>query len=440
MVPAEVERNGFIEGRHLGHAVIVDADGRLGRASGIRRRSSTKPPYADGVSEPSRLHRGLGLRGAVIVGLSAMLGTGVFAVWTPALALAGSLLLPALAIAAVVAALNAYSTARLAMVHPESGGAYAYGRARIGRPAGAVAGWAFVVGKSASAAAAGLTIGAYLWPDQQRLIAWIAIMLALAIDLRGVVKSMRFNAFLVAVVLAVLAMVVVLAAAVRPSGPGATLVQPTPIGVLAASGLLFVAFAGYARITVLGEEVRDPRRVIPRAMLISFGIVIALYASIGVIAVRGAAAGMSYSAAPLDDLALASGGRALASMVTIAAVLGAGSVLISLLAGIGRTLFAMAKGGDAPAGLGAVSERRIPHRAGIVAAILAAVLVSAGELVWALALSGASILLYYSVAHLAAWTLPGPGRRVVPVLGILGCVLVFGALAATAFLGGLPSR
>ena len=390
------------------------------------------------MDEPSRLHRALGVRGAVVVGLSAMLGTGVFAVWTPALALTGGWLLVSLVLAACVAALNAVSTARLAMAHPESGGAYAYGRIRLNRSAGVLAGGAFVIGKSASAAAAALTIGVYLWPGLERLTAWLAIAVALAIDLRGIVKSTRVSAVLVALVLGTLVVVIVVGAGrIAGAASALPLTDAGAIGVLAASGLLFVAFAGYARITVLGEEVRDPRRTIPRAMVWSFVVVTAVYAVLAVVVLQLAAGGTVFSAAPLADIV---SGTPIAWIVTVGAVLGAGSVLISLLAGIGRTLFAMAARGDAPAALVGVSRRRVPHRAGIVAAVLAALLVTLGELSWALALSGASVLSYYAVAHLAAWTLPGRGRRWVPVLGLIGCVAILGALGAAALLGALPGR
>lgn len=390
---------------------------------------------------PSRLHRALGVRGATVVGLSAMLGTGVFAVWTPAWGLVGGWLLVALLVAAGVAVLNAVSTARLAMVHPDSGGAYAYGRLRLNRTAGVVAGVSFLVGKSASAAAAALTVGAYAWPGQERLVAWVAIAVALAIDLRGIVRSTRVNAMLVAVVISVLAMVVLIGLTHVPDGAAVAAPSATPVTVAAAAGLLFVAFAGYARVTVLGEEVRDPARTIPRAMTLSFAVVLAVYAAVGVTVSLLAGRGLSLGPAPLESIVAVSGSTAADVIVRVGAVVGAGSVLISLLAGMGRTLFAMADAGDAPRALAAVSSRSVPHRAAAVVAVLAAVVVLAGQLSWALAISGGSILAYYSVAHLAAWTLPAGQRppRLVPVLGLMGCLLVLGGLAAVAVTGGLPT-
>ena len=374
-----------------------------------------------------------------MVGLAAMLGTGVFAVWTPALALSGRWLLGALLLAAVVAGLNAASTARLAMVHPESGGAYAYGRRRIGRPAGVLAGCVFVVGKSASAAAAALTIGAYLWPGHERVVAWLAIAVLLLVDLRGVVRSMRVAAVFAAIVLVVVAITVVAGAASVPtdvagigSGEGVT-------GLLAAAGVLFVAFAGYARVTVLGEEVRDPARVIPRAIVASFAIVLVVYGAIGGLVTVLAGHGVQFGPAPLHDIADLTGRAGLPALVTVAAVLGAGGVLLSLIAGVGRTLFAMADAGDAPRVLAVTSVRRVPQRAGVVAAVLAAVVASAGRLSWSLALSAASILCYYGVAHVAAMTLPR--RRSVdlawPVAGLVGCVVVVAGIALAGFGGDL---
>lgn len=385
------------------------------------------------MTEHSRLHRGLGLTGAVVVGLSAMLGTGVFVVWTPAIARAGSSLFVALGVAAVIASLNATSTARLARRHPVSGGAYAYGSARIHRSAGIAAGLAFIVGKSASASAAALAIGAYLWPERQQFVAWIALGVAVAIDLRGVVRSIRVNVVLVAIVLVVLALVVAVGAT-NEVGAGEEMVAtvlPTSSAseVLAAAGLLFVAFAGYARIAVLGEEVRRPEHILPRAIAIALATIAVIYAAVAFVVMVAVRGGTELGDAPLADVLAFAGQPGLVWIVTIGAVLAAGSALLSLVSGIGRTTFAMAAAGDAPRVFAAVHPTsKMPHRASLVGAVLAAVFVAVGELGWSLALSGASVLLYYGVAHLAAWTLPERWGRVIAGLGLAGCLTVVGGL------------
>jgi len=391
---------------------------------------------------PSRLGRSLGLGGAITIGVSAMVGTGVFAVWQPALDRAGSLLVVAVLIAAAVAALNATSTARLASRHPEAGGVYAYGRARLGRIPGAFAGVVFLVGKTASASAAALTIGLYAWPEGARLVGLGAIAAVLALNLRGVVRSTRVAGVLVAAVIAVL-FALVFAAVVAPAADQ-TLQESLAAdaidgwGLLAASALIFVAFAGYARITVLGEEVRDPARVIPAAVAGSFVIVVVVYLAVA-FAVQGVAnSGQVIGSASLSNVAAIVAGEPLVLAVSLAAVLAAGAVLMSLIAGVGRTLFAMADAGDGPRFFAAVGRRsRIPVRAEVAAAVVAASLVLVGGLTFSLALSAGMILTYYAIAHVAALRLDrrrGMGGWLLaatPVVGLAGCAtLVVAVLVA----------
>src|SRR5690606_32599707 len=191
----------------------------------------------------------------------------------------GTGMLIALGIAGVVAFCNATSAARLAARYPESGGAYVYGRVRLGERAGFLAGWGFVVGKSASCAAMALAIGDYLFPAYARLIAVAAVVAVTVVNLRGVRTTAGATRFLVATTLAVLATVVVtgwVGGAPVPSRLGGDV--GSVVDVLGAAGLLFFAFAGYARIATLGEEVRDPARTIPRAVPLALGLVLAIYA------------------------------------------------------------------------------------------------------------------------------------------------------------------
>jgi APA family basic amino acid/polyamine antiporter len=383
------------------------------------------------VDPPSRLSRSLGLRGAVTVGVSAMIGTGVFAVWQPALQRAGSWLIAAVIIAAIVAALNATSTARLAARFPQAGGVYAYGRIKLGRFFGVSAGVVFLIGKTASASAAALTIGLYVWPEQSKLVAFAAIGAVLLLNLRGIVRSTFVAGVMVIGVVAVLAVFALVAVTRAPQVSGADVVFDGPdsaIALLAASALIFVAFAGYARITVLGEEVRNPSRVIPTAVALSFVVVTIVYTVIAFVVWIAASEGIAIAPAALAGIAEAVGGDALAGAVTIAAVLAAGAVLLSLIAGVGRTFYAMAAGGDAPRAFAAVSPTRsVPYRAEIAAALGAGVLVGFGGLTLALGVSAAMILTYYAIAHISALRIdrrPGAAGLLLAttaVVGLVGC-------------------
>ncbi|HEU4511527.1 APC family permease [Jiangella sp. DSM 45060] len=377
----------------------------------------------------SRLVRRLGTGDAVAVGLAAMIGTGVFVAWQPAADAAGAWLLAGLAVAAFVAFCNATSTAQLAAVHPEAGGAYHYGRLRLGDAWGALAGYAFVLGKSASCATAALAVGAYLWPSQDVLVALAAVVAVTAVNLAGVTRTARVGAVLVAVVVAVLAAVVVTGlggAGVAPdwsSGPSGGV-----LGVLGSAAVLFYAFAGYARITTLGEEVRDPA-AIPRAVVVSLTATLVLYAAVGltVLLVLGAH-GTAESARPLRAVAAAAGASWLEPVVAAGAAVAALGALLSLQAGVGRTAFAMASAGDLPARLAAVhARRRVPHVAELASAVVTVLFVLVGDLATTLAASAFAVLVYYAVANTAAWRL-GPDERRWPrwlsAAGLASCVLL----------------
>lgn len=264
----------------------------------------SEPSTAAGM--PDELHRRLGVPDAVMIGLGSMIGAGIFAALAPAARAAGSGLLIGLALAALVAYCNATSSARLAARYPASGGTYVYGRERLGDFWGYLAGWGFIVGKTASCAAMALTVGSYVWPGQAHAVAVAAVVALTAVNYTGVQKSALLTRAIVAVVLAVLAAVMV-ASLTSGTADAARLDvgdDATFGGVLQAAGLLFFAFAGYARIATLGEEVRDPARTIPRAIPIALGITLVVYAvvAVSVLMVLGPD-GLAKAAAPLSDAA-----------------------------------------------------------------------------------------------------------------------------------------
>ncbi|MHC8424534.1 APC family permease [Streptomyces sp. NB004] len=389
----------------------------------------------------SELRRTLGVGDAVVVGLGAMIGAGIFAALAPAAGAAGPGLLTGLAVAAVVAYCNAMSSARLAARHPVSGGAYVYGRERLGEFWGCLAGWSFIVGKTASCAAMALTVGAYVWPEWSHVVAVAAVVALTAVNYGGVQKSAWLTRVIVAVVLAVLASVVAVCLGSGRSDPGrlGVGVPEGAGGVLEAAGLLFFAFAGYARVATLGEEVRDPRRTIPRAIPLALGIALAVYAcvAVAVLSVLGPVA-LGRSPAPLVDTVRAAGVAELAPVVRAGAGVAALGALLALILGVSRTTLAMARDRHLPEALAAVHPRfRVPHRAELAVGAVVAVLAATVDLRGAIGFSSFGVLVYYAVANASAWTLDrSAASRVVPVLGLVGCaVLAFALPAASVVVG-----
>lgn len=401
----------------------------------------------------TQLARRLGTTDAVVIGLGSMIGAGVFAAFAPAAtavlpAGTGAALLVALALAAVVAYANATSSAQLAAQYPVAGGTYVYGRERLGPWWGYLAGWGFVIGKTASCAAMALTFAAYgAPPGWERPVAAAAVVALAAVNYRGVTRTARLTRWIVALVLLALAVWTAVAwAGGTADGPAtAALTVAAPAGevvygVLQAAGLLFFAFAGYARIATLGEEVRDPRRTIPRAIVLALAGAVAVYAVVAVtlLAVLGLP-GIAGTTAPLAEAV--AGAPWAGVVVRVGAAAAALGALLALVAGIGRTSLAMAREGDLPRWLSAVHPRyRVPHQAEVALAVVVVALVLTVDLRGAIGFSSFGVLVYYAVANASAWTQDGEHRlfpRVLQAVGLAGCAVLCATLPLPAVLTGL---
>jgi APA family basic amino acid/polyamine antiporter len=392
------------------------------------------------------LARSLGTTDAVVIGLGSMIGAGVFAAFSPAADAAGTGLLLGLAVAAVVAYCNATSSAQLAAQYPTSGGTYVYGRERLGDWWGFLAGWTFVVGKTASCAAMALTFAAYAAPEPwQRPVAAGAVAALAAVSYRGVTRTARVTRVIVTVVLLVLAVVVagnLLGGEADPERlAGWTAPNGGWYGVLQAAGLLFFAFAGYARIATMGEEVRRPERTIPRAIQIALGLAVAVYAAVAVslLAVLGPD-GVAAERAPLTAAVAVGTWDWAVPLVRVGASAATLGALLALLAGVARTGLAMARNGDLPAWLAAVHPRyHVPHRAEVALGVLVSAVVLAVDLRGAIAFSSFGVLLYYFVANVSALSQTRPHRRfprALQILGAVGCAVLVLTLPMSAVLGG----
>jgi APA family basic amino acid/polyamine antiporter len=397
------------------------------------------------VTADGALARRLGTGDAVVIGLGSMVGAGVFSAFAPAAAAAGSALLIGLALAAAVAYCNAVASAQLAAQYPTSGGTYVYGRERLGEWWGFVAGWGFVVGKTASCAAMALTFASYAVPGStwaQRAVGVAAVAALAGANCFGVTRTAGLTRVLVAASL--LALVVVVAAifggGARASGLGA--VHGGAYGVLQSAGLLFFAFAGYARIATLGEEVRDPEHTIPRAIPLALGIAVAIYAAVGVACLLAAGPeALATSTAPVATAVKAAGEAWALPVVRVGAAVASLGALLALIAGVGRTSLAMARNGDLPRPLATVQPRhRVPARAELAVAVVVSVLVLTTDLRGAIGFSSFGVLTYYAIANTAAFT-QTPERRRWPralnVAGAAGCAVLAFTLPLSSVVAGL---
>lgn len=390
------------------------------------------------------LTRQVGVPGAVLMGLGSIVGTGVFVSLGLAAGLAGSAMGVSLLLAAGLAACNGLSSAQLAAAFPVSGGTYEYANRTIGPRSGFTAGWMFLTAKSASAATASLGFAGYLLHLVGGDAAW-TVPLALAgvaaltaLVARGIRLTNTFNAIVVSVTLGSLGLLVAIGA---PAALGAGRENLTPLvpsaselpGVLEAAALLFVAYTGYGRIATLGEEVVDPERTIPRAIVSALLAVFALYlgvafASLGALGAEGYATATRETAAPLEAVARALGVDGLATLIACAAVTAMLGVLVNLLLGLSRVLLAMGRRGDAPSRFARVdASGTTPGPAVIATGAGIALLVLLGDVKVTWSFSAFTVLVYYALTNVAALRMPEEKRlypKWVSWLGLLGCAFL----------------
>ncbi len=396
------------------------------------------------------MKREVGLPGAVAMGLGSIIGTGLFVSLGIAAGVAGSGILIALALAALLALANGLSSAQLAAAHPVSGGTYEYGYRVLSPSLGFVAGTAFLLAKSASAATAALGLTGYFLlllgapPNRVTLIgvaAGATLLLTLLVA-SGVRRSNRANIVVVAATLSLFGLFLALGIPqalgsdqlprLGRGGPG-WLGGADGYGLLHAVALLFVAFTGYGRIATLGEEVRSPAVTIPRAIWITLVTVTLLYlgvafVALGTLGAEEFARATVETAAPLQEVARALGVRSLPALMGIAAVTAMLGVLLNLLLGLSRVALAMARRSDLPGRFAAVDANTgSPTAAVFLVGAVIFLLVLLGDVRTTWSFAAFTVLIYYGITNLAALRLPVPNRRYprwVAVVGLLGCVLL----------------
>lgn len=400
------------------------------------------------------LQRRIGLGGAVLMGLGSIIGTGVFVSIGVAAGAAGSGVLLAIVAAAFVAVLNGLNSAQLAANHPVSGGTYEYGYRFLNPRLGFVAGWTFLLAKSASAATAALGASSYVltvlhWSESLRIPFSLLIVASITLIAYGdIQRSNRFNAAVLMVTLLALSAFIVL---------GAKTVNTTFLddiipadgsfgGFLEATALMFVAYTGYGRIATLGEEVHDPRHTIPRAVIAALAIAAALYFSVAFVAIGTLSAPVlvvvtQSGAAPLQAAAEQIAVPGLSLLVGLGAITAMLSVLINLILGLSRVWLAMGRRGDMPPRLAQINaQRSTPQAAVLLTGIVIGCIVLVGSIRLTWSFSAFSVLIYYAITNLAALQIPADARlapRWVAWAGLTACLLLAFWVDPAVWIAGL---
>ncbi|MBN2112555.1 MAG: amino acid permease [Acidimicrobiia bacterium] len=399
------------------------------------------------------LPRELGLGHAVLLGLGSIVGTGVFVSIGVAAGIAGPAVVLAVVVAAAVATANGLSSAQLAAAHPVSGGTYEYGYRYLGRRFGFLAGWVFLAAKAASAATAALGFGGYTalllgWGTGAVLRVGLglgAVAVLAVVVLAGVRLSAWANALVVGVALGSLLLFAGVALASGRAANFRPFFAGGAPGLLEATALMFVAYTGYGRIATLGEEVREPRVTIPRAIITTLVVSLALYGLVAVAGVGAAgAAGLGAAADTGAPLELVGRGLSLPGIdriVAVGAIAATLGVLLNLLLGLSRVLLAMGRRGDMPSATARLDRAgRTPVVAVTAVALLIGGLVAVGDVRTTWSFSAFTVLVYYAVTNLTALRLPAADRRFprwVAGAGLVACLALAFFVDRPVWLTGL---
>jgi APA family basic amino acid/polyamine antiporter len=377
----------------------------------------------------------IGLSGTLAIGLASMLGAGVFVVFRDAYQFAGTWLYAALGLAALVASLNAASVYQLARQVDRPGGTYAYARVYRNETWSFLAGFAFVFGKIGSIAAIALVFGEYAWPAQKHLGAVLAILVMVIVNVLGIQRTAGVASVLSVITTGFLMLTIAIGADPTAGIPRQIAIYYPDVlrlptgptwGIVTGASLIFFAFAGYARVATLGNEVRDAKRNIPKAIALSLGGVLVLYILLTAVLTKVLGTKLASAEAPFIAYFNALGFHLDWLVLMVASVASLGSIL-ALLAGVSRTAAEMASDRELPKFFEARNRFGSPWVAEVVIAIGASALVFVGDLSSVIGFSSFSVLFYYAVAHLSAFGQPAEQRllpQVIPALGLVLCLLL----------------
>jgi len=383
-----------------------------------------------------KLKRALGLFDAVSIGLGAIIGAGIFVAVGVAAGLAGPGLIISVILAGIIASFTALSFAELGSAIPKEGGAYEYVFEIVSPFLGFLTGWMWLFGQIVGGAAVSLGLAAYLAlfvPFPIKLIAVSACLFFMILNLIGIKQSSIVNDVLVILKIASLCIFVIIGIFHVQASNFSPLFPNGSYGILAGAALIFFAYLGFGRISVVSEEVKDAERVIPLSILLSLGISTILYILVSFTAVGIVGySKLSASASPLADALGVTGNGLAVWAVSLGGILATASVLLTTVLGTSRVSFSMARNKQLPDVIAALHPRfGTPVYSILATGSLMALLAFALDLKQVLSLASFSTILAHALVNYSALKLGktkrgfrAPFRPVPQLLGIISCVLL----------------
>ncbi len=390
----------------------------------------------------TELKQTLGLFDAMAIGIGAIIGAGIFVVTGIAAGLAGPALVLSLLVGAVISAFTALSFAELSAFIPKEGGGYEFAHELISPFAGFISGWLWLLSNIVVGAVVSLGFASYLVifiPLPVNAVAAAACLVITLVNCIGARESGLVNDVLVVIKLLILAFFIAFGLGAVKFSNFTPFTPNGGMGVMQGAAIIFFAYSGFARITLVSEEVRDPKKTIPLAIILSLGISTVIYVLVSFIAVGLVGyQELAASGSPLADAARSESMNA-AILISIGALVATLSVLLTTLLGLSRISFAMARNRDLPSFFTKLDPKRgTPYNTILVSGVIMAVFAAFTDLLRAAAISNFASLLYYAITNVAALKLKNPVYpRIIPALGLITSVMLLFFLARDAWIIGL---
>jgi APA family basic amino acid/polyamine antiporter len=404
------------------------------------------------------LKRTLNLFDATAIGIGAIIGAGIFVVLGVAVGYAGPAVVISMVIAGVVAMFTSLSFAELSSAIPKEGGTYQYAYEMISPSVAFVSGCMWLFGQTVAGSAVCLGLASYLvglFPADVRslipvhVVAVSAALALTALNLMGMKHSAKVNNFLVVTKILILCFFIVVGVfAVNPNNYS-DFAPNGFFGILQGAGFIFFAYLGFGRIAALGEEVENPKKTLPLAILIALAASVVLYVTTGLIATGlKDYASLGRSSSPLAVAAAATGSFPVVATISVGALIATVSVLLTNLLGLSRVSFAMARNGQIPKSLAKIHLKLgTPYVSILITGVLMAVLAFVSDLRQTAAITSFSMLTTHIILHSSAIrlrkkiprleTFKAPFYPLIPVLGIGSCAVLMFSLPIESWIVSL---
>jgi len=394
----------------------------------------------------TQLKREMGLFGATALGIGAIIGSGIFIVTGIVAGIAGPAMVLSILLAGIISFFSAVSVAELGRCMPVEGGTYAFARDLISPYAGFIAGWIWIFSNIFVGAAVSLGFAQYFVTFipglPVKLVAVVVCLVFLVVNYAGLKESALVNNLLVSVKVLILLFFVAFGLMFFRTANLVPFVPMGPTGVLSGAALIFFAYTGFARVTIIAEEVHDPETTIPRSIYLALFLSTVIYLLVSVVAIGLAGpARLAGSGSPLSDAIATAGNPAVVAIISLGAMIATASVLLTTILGISRIVFAMGRNGDLPRTFSTLNARYCtPAMAiGITGALMIAALLLT-DLILVVSVSTFAMLVYYGIANIAALKIPAARKRypaIISVIGAVSCVVLLVFLSPVSIAIGI---